>query len=197
MMTAASIAVVQMKIAIADIRPPIWRRVLVPNTMTLDELHVVIQESMGWEDYHLHEFRIDGTRYGTLEWDETYDGLDETKMRLSNLVQDPGYKFHYIYDFGDYWQHVLVMEQLLPFEPDSFYPVCLKAKRACPPEDVGGVWGYADFVSAIQDPKHPEHREMLTWYGEVYDPEFVDLEAINAQLRALFRGKRWSQRTVR
>jgi len=102
-----------------------------------------------------------------------------------NQIADAGAKFVYEYDFGDSWEHILLVEKVLPMEPDQQYPVCIKGKRACPPEDVGGVWGYYGFLEAIQDPDHPEHEDYLEWIGEDFDPEAFDLDAVNAALRAL------------
>lgn len=175
-------SVYQLKITLKEIKPPIWRRVLVESDMTLNDLHQVIQESMGWDDYHLHEFRIAGEHYGSPDPSGFADVIDDAKIRLYQVIRGEKMKFLYEYDFGDGWRHEIVVEKILPAEKDGFYPVCLKGKRACPPEDVGGPWGYAQFLEAIADPEDSQHEDMLEWVGGVFDPEAFDLEMINQRL---------------
>jgi hypothetical protein len=179
----------QLKITLDDIHPPVGRRFLVSSNITLGKLHDVIQIVMGWQDYHLHMFTIDGHIYGDPEDDEFGDlgTLDELDYRLRKVVLREGQQFHYEYDFGDGWRHTLRLEKILPPDPKTFLPVCLMGKRACPPEDVGGVWGYAHFLEALSDPTHDEHEEYLTWAGVQFDPEAFDLERINRRLRHLKR----------
>jgi hypothetical protein len=181
-------SIYQLKITLKDIRPPIWRRVQVPGNITLDQLHWVIQLSMGWTNSHLHSFTIHGVEYGVPMPDLGFDEMDlhdEHGVKLSRLVPGEKFKFSYLYDFGDSWEHDVLVEKVLPAEPDIRYPVCIKAKRACPPEDCGGVWGYPDFVETIQDVEHPDHEEMLEWVGGFFDPEKAELDEINAQLNML------------
>ena len=176
----------QIKVTLAGITPPVWRRVLVRSDTTLGRLHDVIQAVMGWEDYHLHQFIVGGAFYGVLH--PGYGDLemrDERDICLDRIVTGAGFRFDYEYDFGDNWEHVLVVEEVLPPEPGQVYPVCLQGKRACPPEDVGGVWGYEEFLEAIGDPDHPEHEDYLDWIGGEFDPAAFDLEAANAMLRGL------------
>jgi hypothetical protein len=177
----------QIKITLDYIKPPIWRRVQVPSTMTLAKLHSVIQAVMGWFDYHLHQFEIDGEYYGVPHPDDFEEVLDERKVRLDQIVAGEGTKFRYQYDFGDDWQHTLLVEKIVPPDSGVTYPICLKGKRACPPEDVGGPWGYAEFLEAIADPNHPEHEDMLEWSGGDFDPEAFDLADANAELRSRVR----------
>ncbi len=175
----------QLKVTLKDSKPPIWRRLLVPSDVTLARLHQIIQAAMGWWDYHLHQFIVYGAYYGVP--DSEYEGWlemhDERRFRLNQLT--PGEKFVYEYDFGDSWEHVIQIEKTLPPEPEQSYPLCTKGKRACPPEDVGGVWGYFGFLEAIQDPQHEEHESYLEWVGGDFDPEHFDLDEINAALKKL------------
>jgi hypothetical protein len=185
---AKSATVYQLKITLNDIRPPVWRRVQTKDC-TLAYLHDIIQIVMGWDDYHLHLFDIGGERYGDREqWPKEFaedpDSLDERKLKLSRIVDHGIHKFTYEYDMGDGWGHTILVEKTLPAEPRVKYPRCVDGKRACPPEDCGGPWGYADFVEAIQDPKHERHEELLDWIGGEFDPEAFDLEAVNEALGA-------------
>ena len=180
--TATPTQVYQIKISLRGAKPPIWRRVLVTVATTLDQMHDIIQTAMGWDDYHLHQFMVNRTYYGRPHPDDFYPMQDERKYTLKQIVSGEKFKFRYEYDFGDGWDHELLVEKILPLDPESDYPRCVKGKRACPPEDVGGVWGYEGFVEAITDPKHPEHEDMLEWAGE-FDPEEFDLDEVNARLK--------------
>lgn len=182
---APAAAVYQLKITLQHAKPPIWRRVLVPGNWTLARLHKVIQSAMGWCDCHLHEFVIDGQTYGD---PSVYDDLpvrSERRVRLETVAPAARRKFKYQYDFGDSWDHEILVEAILPPEPGVAYPVCIAGKRACPPEDVGGVWGYAGFLDALADPDHEEHDSYLAWLGGPFDAEAFDLAAANQKLRSL------------
>ena len=192
----AALQVYQLRIGLRHLRPPIWRRVLVPNVMTLEELHTTIQLAMGWENAHLHEFIVNRQSYGDPTWDEIGDMLSESKVRLADLGLDVGSQFEYIYDFGDDWRHLVKVEEIMPYDQAAFYPVCLKAVRACPPEDVGGPYGYAEFLDALADADHPDHESVEEWIGDEFDPKQVDLGEINADLEALFYQKRWTSRKL-
>jgi hypothetical protein len=178
-------AIYQFKVVLKDSNPPIWRRVQVPDC-TLGELHQVLQAVMGWEYYHLHQFIIRGDYYGTLGpeerlWDEEMH--DEEGTSISQVVKGRRkVRFTYEYDFGDSWQHEIVLEKTLEPEGQFNYPRCIDGERACPPEDCGGVWGYAELLEAIRDPKHVSHEEMLEWIGGRFDPEKFDLNAVNRDL---------------
>lgn len=189
-MTRKPTQIYQIKVTLDDTHPPVWRRVQVPGSTSLLGLHHVLQEVMGWQDYHLHQFTIADQYYGDPENDEWGElGLmPETRYQLSQVIPGEGFCFHYEYDFGDSWWHTLLVEKIVPAEPGVRYPTCLKGRRACPPEDVGGVWGYESFLEAIRDPRHPEHEEYLEWIGGQFDPEAFDLEAVNARLRRPGRG---------
>ena len=184
---AKEVPIYQIKVTLEAIEPPIRRRLLVPSDITLAGLHDIIQAAFGWWDYHLHQFIVGETYYGVPDPD--FGGFleihDEHKMRLHQITEREGFKFRYEYDFGDSWLHQILVEKILPPEPDQAYPVCLTGRRACPPEDVGGIWGYEHFLEAIADPEHEEHEDYLEWAGGEFDPEAFDLEEVNGALRAL------------
>jgi hypothetical protein len=168
--------------------------------MHLDRLHRVMQIVMGWEDYHLYEFSIGRSiRYG--EPDPDWDFPESTILPARGaslgdlLARIPGKskKFTYVYDFGDDWRHTVKLEALVAAEAGVSYPRLISAERACPPEDVGGPWGYMDYLDAIGDPAHPRHVEMIEWRGEGFDPAAVDVVAIQRSLEAL--AKRYTRRS--
>jgi hypothetical protein len=176
----------QIKVTLNQSKPPIWRRILVPSDVTLEHLHYIIQVAMGWTNSHLHQFIVGrDTYYSEPHPDYFHEVLDERKFRLHQIAPGEKSKFIYEYDFGDSWEHVILVEKVLPHDPEQAYPVCIKGKRACPPEDVGGVWGYLMFLEAIQDPEHPEHEMYLDWIGGEFDPKEFDLEETNEVLREL------------
>ena len=178
----ADTTIYQLKISLADTKPPIWRRVQVFSSTTLQELHFIIQESMGWYNSHLHQFLIDGVEYGKPAPEYDFHVTDEAKIKLSKVVGGEKVKFLYTYDFGDGWDHTILVEKILPRDPKVIYPICIKGKRACPPEDCGGPWGYVEFLEAIQNPSHPDHDDMLEWIEGAFDPEEFDLDEVNQRL---------------
>ena len=175
----------QIKVTLDGSKPPIWRRILVRSGVTLEKLHYILQVAMGWTNSHLHQFIVGQTYYGEPHPDYGSEMRDERRVKLSQIVPGEGFRFAYEYDFGDSWVHTLLVEKVLPPEPGQQYPVCVKGRRDCPPEDVGGVWGYEEFLEAIRDPDHPEHEEYLEWVGGEFDPEAFDLEETNEILRDL------------
>jgi hypothetical protein len=177
--------VYQLKISLKGAKPPIWRRVQVASDITLGKLHRIIQDAMGWFDCHLHSFLIHGVEYGQPAPEYDFQVRSERTVKLDQIVPKEKFKFLYTYDFGDSWDHEILVEKILPPDPQTHYPICLGGKRACPPEDCGGVWGYAEFLEAIQSPDHPEHDELLEWVGGEFDPEDFDLDAINDQLKQM------------
>lgn len=178
-------SIYQLKITLKDIRPPIWRRVQVSSETTLGKLHRIIQESMGWTNSHLHAFWIAGVEYGQPMPEYDFDVRNELRVKLSKVVTGEKFKFQYIYDMGDSWEHEILLEKELPADPQVRYPTCLTGKRACPPEDCGGAWGYESFLEAIQNPNHPEHESMLEWVGGEFDPEDFDLNMVNQMLKQI------------
>ena len=174
--------VYQMKITLEEVKPPIWRRIQVKGDITLKVLHKIIQLVMGWSNSHLHEFSIFGESYGDPEQEV---GLDEKKVRLKKLNLEEKDKFIYTYDFGDNWEHVILVEKILPMDAEAQYPICLKGKRSCPPEDCGVPWGYMDLLDVLNDPNDPEYDERIEWIGDDFDSELFDVEKINWKLRSL------------
>jgi hypothetical protein len=177
--------VYQIKVTLKDSKPPIWRRIQVTSDTDLYELHHILQVVMGWEDYHLHQFIIGGRYFGQPHPDYGFEMVDETTVELNQVVSGVKTKFAYEYDFGDSWEHTLLIEKILPLEAGKHYPTCLTGRRACPPEDCGGVWGYDYLLEVIQNPDHPEHEHLLGWVGDGFDPEAFDLDEINRALKGL------------
>ena len=179
-----------LKIQLLEIEPAIWRRFVVPGSITLDRLHDVIQIVMGWKDSHLHEFTIGKQRYTEFP-ENREDGLASGKYRLVDLIKRKGRTFIYTYDFGEDWRHELTIE-------DSRYtgsgwpaPIfCLEGENACPPEDVGGIPGFFEFCRAMKDPTHEAHEQYMTWWGEPYDREEFNVNAVNQELLKYLR---WSR----
>jgi hypothetical protein len=170
----------RIRVALAQIEPAIWRRLTVPLSWHLGQLHLCIQATFNWWNYHLHEFRIGGLRYGDPEADDGgfVDGprvFDEREVRLRDFDCEPGTTFTYLYDFGDDWHHTLEIEELLALDATPRFASCIDGARARPPEDVGGIAGYENFLAAIADRKHPEHVETKRWCGGHFDPEWFDL----------------------
>jgi hypothetical protein len=181
----------QFKITLLDTRPKIWRRILVPDG-TLDDLHECIQTALGWTNSHLHQFEIGRKRYGDPELldDDWSDSkiTSSLETQLSELFggKRPPKKISYMYDFGDGWEHLIEFEGAVPPESGKKYPCCVEGARACPPDDVGGVCGYAHFLEAIGDPKHEEHETYLEWIGGEFDPEaFNAAETTKAMRKGL------------
>jgi len=179
-------AIYQFKVTLKWSNPAIWRRIQVPDC-TLGEFHEVLQVVMGWEDCHLHQFIIRGEYYGPqdpedAEWD--IEKQDEEEISIGKIVKK-GRKgrFTYEYDFGDSWEHEIVLEKILEPEPNVAHPRCIDGERACPPEDVGGVGGYAHFLEAINDPFHEDHEDRVEWIGGRFDPERFSVEKVNRELR--------------
>ncbi len=179
--------VYQLKITLKAIRPPIWRRIQVPGTITLAALHDVLQTVFGWTDTHLHQFEIAVRRFGVPD-DFDEEVLDEAQITVSRAVGPSVKRFLYIYDFGDNWEHEIVVEKILAGNSGSERPLCLAGRRQRPPEDCGGPWGYREFPEAIGYPAHEEHQAMLEWVGGNFDPEALDLAVVNRALAALQLG---------
>jgi hypothetical protein len=184
-----------LKVQLLDIEPTIWRRFVVPASITLDRLHDVIQIVMGWNDTHLHEFTIGKkryTEYPDTEYQESKeDGLICGRYRLGKLIKQRGRTFRYLYDFGDYWEHELVIEESRYFNPELRTDLaCLEGERACPPEDVGGVPGYLEFCTALKDPNHADYERYMEWLGGDFDCEKFDSDLVDWELMKYLR---WSR----
>jgi len=176
----------QFKITLLDIKPAIWRRIQVPDC-TLTDLHEFIQAAFGWENYHLHQFEIDGVQYSQPAPDGDdfdMDFEDETDVLLSKLLPKSAKRCQWVYeyDFGDGWRHEVLFEGFPPSDPKAKPPLCLEGERACPPEDCGGPPGYADYLEAIADLEHEQHDEMLEWRGP-FDPEAFDAKKATKEMR--------------
>lgn len=194
-MSKTTAPVFQIKITLRDSQPPIWRRVLVSSETKLSQLHDIIQTAMGWKNSHLHKFTI-----GVVTFSAYYEpgnleelvAVDERYVKLLQLVApfrpfhgDFHFAFEYEYDFGDGWMHDVVFEDVLDPDPTRKVPLCVGGERACPPEDVGGIYGYETFVEAIKNPDHPEHETYTEWMGREFDPTVFDANAVNEALRGL------------
>lgn len=186
--------ILQLKVTLLGTDPKIWRRLLVPAGLTLAQLHDVLQIAMGWQDAHLHEFRIGQQRFGTPDpMEDVFSGprtTNEKTVRLSTVLAAPRAKALYIYDFGDDWHHQIVVEKLLPHDPGLTYPFCLAGERQCPPEDCGGPHGFYNLLEAIAGPENEEHEEFLEWIPEDFDPAAFSIEEVNRQLAPLQRRRR-------
>ena len=169
----------QFKISLKGIKPSLWRRIQVPEIYTFWDLHVAVQDAMGWQDCHLHDFTIRNPRSHAKERIGIPDEDDEFELGIL-----PGWALYiadyfsrknstatYLYDYGDNWEHAVKLEKILPRVKETKYPRCIAGKRACPPEDCGGVHGYGEFLEAIMDPRHDQHKDMLHWAGQDFEPE--------------------------
>lgn len=179
--------IARVRISLRHIAPEIWRRVEVPLGMSLKGLHDVIQAVMGWQDYHLHEFQIGDRLYGIPDPPEDYGRrIRHSKLaKLEKVVARGVTRFGYLYDFGDGWEHEVEIEAIAAADPALRYPRYLDGARRGPPEDVGGPFGYEDFVKAMASRRHPDHRRMMDWYGRPFDPEKIDLDMLNARLEEI------------
>lgn len=181
--------IVRIRIELEDIDPAVWRCVEVPLTTSLRGLHEIIQAAMLFENYHLFQFDIGDKRYGTpdREWDYGSPTIDAKNIRLGVLIERGVDQFSYTYDFGDNWQHSITIETVAAADPAADYPRFIEGARRAPPEDVGGVPGFEEFLEAMTKPRHPERKRLITWYGRVFDPEDIDLPTINARIGKLAR----------
>lgn len=169
----------RVKVTLQVVRPPIWRRLIIPGQWHLGRVHGVLQTAMGWTDSHLHQFDVDGRRFGVPDPDWDDDVQRETLVRLHEALAAPGDRISYRYDFGDGWEHTVELEALL--DPAT-RATCLAGRRACPPEDCGGPYRYPELLAALADPAHPEHEEMQEWIGSTFDPDAFDPADVNTAL---------------
>jgi len=172
----------QLKVSLKGLRPPVWRRLLVPSSIYLSDLHDVFQIAMGWTDSHLHLFNCGRVSFGQPDPDFADGVADESGVRLEAVLAEEGESLVYEYDFGDGWEHKVTLEKVLPYERGAANARCIGGRRSCPPEDVGGIYGYADFLEAYVDPKHPRHQEMVLWAGPDFDADRFDMEEVNDEL---------------
>lgn len=177
--------VYRLKITLKNVKPAVWRRVLVEDSTDLQSLHAIIQAVMGWSGSHLFQFIINGQYYSELsdESDDFNDAEPAEDYALNEFVVRPKQKITYEYDFGDGWEHEILLEEILDKDSQTQYPECIAGKMACPPEDCGGPWGYAELLEVIKNPKHPEHEDMMDWLGGEFDPEYFSVEEVNEALQ--------------
>lgn len=179
-------AVLQLKITLKWSKPPIWRRVQVPANISLARLHQIIQDAMGWTDSHLHQFTIHGKHYGTSNPDGYGPPVtSESRAKLNAVGLGEKSHFHYEYDFGDGWEHEIMLEKVLQPEKGARYPICVKGKGACPPEDIGGIPGYYHFLEVLDNPQDPEYADMVDWCGGDFAPDAFDADEVNRRLEPL------------
>ncbi len=178
----------QIQIALMGFKPKIWRRILIPSNLLMSDLHKIIQTTMGWTNSHLHQFAKNKTFYSTTPDDDIWGDMDEVdykkrKIRISELLNTEKDKINYEYDFGDGWEHTVILEKILPLDKNIKYPICLTGKMNCPPEDCGGIWGYSNMLEILKQPDHEEYESTIEWLGEDYDPEYFDIEEVNILLQ--------------
>ena len=190
---------VQIRVALDDIEPPVWRRLVGPLGTTLAELHFIIQAAMGWTDSHMHEFEIGGLRYGDIEvlsaerTDDDARVYDANEVRLRDFSRQPGTSFKYIYDYGDNWRHTVTLEKVLTVKPAPKTATCIEGARSCPPEDVGGTSGYFEFLRVLLAPdpdEIEEQRHLKGWSGGKFDAERFDLAKTDKAVRGALRKQR-------
>ena len=175
-------SVVQLRVQLAEVHPPVWRRLVVPGSVRLAKLHSVLQAAMGWTDSHLHSFRIGDELYG-MQFDEhPEDEIDEKTVTVLRALSGHR-RFFYDYDFGDSWEHEVVVESMSTTPTGLKFAVCVDGQNACPPEDCGGVGGYSLMLEALADPSHEEHDDYMRWLGGPFDPAAFDLAGTNAALQ--------------
>jgi hypothetical protein len=184
-------AIARLKITLDDVKPVVLRRIEVPRTLRLDRLHLAIQAAMGWTNSHLYEILACGVGWGMIDPDGGDGPLDARKARLIDALEDTK-TLRYLYDFGDGWEHTIKVERLIDPEPGALYPRLIEVTGRCPPEDVGGPWGYAEFLDAIHDHKHERHAELKEWIADDFDPNLVDAQWLTEQVDAL--AKSWSRK---
>ena len=190
----SAFAIARLKITLDDVEPTVLRRIEVPLAIRLDRLHLTIQAAMGWTNSHLYELRARDVGWGVPDPDWGDGPLDASKAKLVDVLEDVGVKtLRYLYDFGDGWEHTIKIERLIDSEPGVIYPRLIEATGRCPPEDVGGPWGYAELLAAIDDPKHERHAELGDWIGDDFDPKGASADARSQEVEEL--AKRWSRNT--
>ncbi|MBP8084282.1 MAG: plasmid pRiA4b ORF-3 family protein [Spirochaetes bacterium] len=174
--------VYQLKITLQETKPEIWRRFLVDSSIKLPDLSKVIQTVMGWTNSHLHQFVKDGKIYSEPDEESFHESVDYRKIRLNQFMTEEKQSVIYDYDFGDGWSHKIVLEKIISDKIQN-YPECIGGKRACPPEDCGGPFGYGNLMEILSDPDNEEYDSMMDWLEGDFDPEFFDIEEVNEMLK--------------
>lgn len=175
----------QVKISLNGAPLPIWRRLIIDPSLPLPLLHDVLQVAMGWSNYHLHQFQAQGKRFGNPNEFDNAELQNQNEFQLADLLQKPGDSFEYDYDFGDGWRHTVVLENAYNDDGAPVMAHCIDGRRACPPEDVGGIPGYANFLECIEDSYHPEHHKWLEWIGCRFDADSFDARLVNSHYRLM------------
>jgi len=178
-------SIYQLKITLRGMQPPIWRRVQAPGGIALAGLHDIIQTAMGWTDSHLHMFRVRDATFSTPYPDSDFEDSDDESdldVKLEEVCPRAKMKMIYEYDFGDSWEHDIVVEKIIPPEPGVSYPVCVAGERACPPEDCGGVWGYAELLEAMADPEHETRDYAEDCLGGKWNAEAFNVKRVHKYL---------------
>ncbi len=173
----------QLKITLKESNPSIWRRILISSDTLLPDLHKIIQTVMGWTNSHLHQFIDEKTFYAEPDEYNELAYVDYRAIAINKLLKKEKARIVYEYDFGDGWEHEIILEKVLEGENDQVYPQCLEGKNTCPPEDCGGIWGYMNLLKIIADPKHEEYDEMMEYLGGEFDPETFDKKEVNELLK--------------
>lgn len=183
-------SVYQLKVTLLGLEPPVWRRIQIPANTDLGTLHYILQAVMGWTNSHLHQYVVGKQLYSALEFGLGEDSFgpgpkvgDEDSVGLYDALPKARARIIYEYDFGDSWEHKILVEKIFDPEKGATYPRCIEGARACPPEDCGGVWGYMEMLETLKNPNHPEHEEIKEWIGKNFDPEAFDIDAVNRALR--------------
>ncbi len=174
----------RLKIQLRGVKPAVWRRLEIASDTKLPIVSRALIEAMGWTDTHLHAFRVGRETYGVPDHEFPNNDRDERRFTLAQLAPSSGERFTFDYDFGDGWEHDVVIEAIDAPVAHMIYPRCVAGKRACPPEDCGGPMGYANFLEALADPGHDEHKALFEWAGP-FDPEAFDIRQVNERLAAL------------
>ena len=187
-------AVLCLKVTLDDVEPKVLRRIEVPADIKLDRLHLTLQAALGWTNSHLFELRARDVGWGIPSPDWPDGPLDARKVKLIDVLEDAGTKtLRYLYDYGDGWEHTIKVERMIPADTNIAYPRLIEASGRCPPEDVGGPWGYAELLAAIDDPKHERHADLGDWIRDDFDPKAVNADARTQEVEEL--AKRWSRKT--
>jgi len=180
----------QIQIVLKGAKPKIWRRILVNSDVLLVDFHKIIQTTMGWSNSHLHLFSDGFEEYSPKEF-EVEDTKDSRKVRLDKILKAEKTWITYEYDFGDGWEHTIMLEKIFPADNQFQIPQCIAGKRNCPPEDCGGIWGYSDLLNILKHPEHEEYENFAEWLGDDFDPEYFDMDIINGMLKQKDFGCSW------
>ena len=182
--------VYQIQIALKGSKPKIWRRVVVDPDISLLDFHKIIQTTMGWTNTHLHVFSDGVTEYspGELEVD---DAQESKTVKLHEILNEENSTLNYEYDFGDGWEHNIILEKIATADDQVQIPKCIAGRRNCPPEDCGGIWAYADMLKILKQPRHKEYKSYMKWLGGEFDPEYFNIDEINQSLQKEDFGSFW------